>query len=74
MNVFQHSLVSACCFLFIICAKVHEAFEDAASKERREDSSDAELRCLQKTQQLRVGTPHICFIFRHVNPNNDVKL
>lgn len=71
--MFQHCLVSAYCLLFI-CAKVYEAFKDAASKERQEDSSDAELRWLQKTQQLRVGTHHICFIFRHVSSNHDVKL
>lgn len=55
---FQNSFVSACCFLFVFCLKVHETLKEATSTECQEDSSDPKLRWLQKTQQLRVGPPN----------------
>lgn len=62
---FQCFSVSACFYLFVFCLKVHESLQAVSTESQ--DSSDPELRWLQKTQQLRVGpwfyfSPGICQI------------
>lgn len=52
---------------------MHESLKEAVSTENQDDSSDSELRWLQKTQQLRVGPRHSFNLADIVSPNISLK-